>query len=183
MGVKISSLTQIPSDLDIPYFVYLLTSNYPYLTDRALRKSFNIFAKEAGTKDFVAFEGLVGEFGGEVMNAYSIDGIPNEEILPAILISTVNPHQFKAVRSIDTSGPFKMNEKVILISLRELCRSEDDVFDIVQKLIRDMREKKDISNLSIVKSKKTKFLDALILEPNFSGVGVKLKELWNYLKS
>lgn len=183
MGVKVTSLAQIPSDLDIPYFIYLLTSHYPYRIDGALRKSFNIFAKEAGKRDFVAFEGLVGEFGGEVMNAYSIDGIPNDEILPAILISTVNPHQFKAVQGIDKIGPFQKNEKVILISLRELCSSEDDVFDIVRQLILDMREKKDLSNFSIVRTKKTKFLDALILEPNFSGVGVKVKELWKYFTS
>ena len=102
--------------------------------------------------------------------------------MPAILISTVNPHQFKAVNSIDESGPFKKSEKVILISLREQCKSGDDVFEVVRQIIQDMKGKKDLSNFSVTKTKKTKFLDALILEPNFSGLGVKLKELWKYFK-
>ena len=182
MGVKITSLTQIPSDLDLSYYVYLLTSGYPYGVERGLRRSFEIFAREAGEGDFVAFEGLVGEFGGEVMNAYSIDGIDVDEILPALLISTVNPHQFKAVHSIDKSGPFQENERVILVSLRQLCSKEDDVYDLVRSIIQDMREGKELSNFASNDERKTKFLDAMVLEPNFVGLGVNLKELWNYLR-
>jgi hypothetical protein len=182
MGVKITSLAQIPSDLTIPYFVYLLTSNYPTRVDRGLRRSFEIFAKQAGERDFVAFEGLVGEFGGEVMNAYSIDGIPVDDILPAILISTVNPHQFMIARSIDRSGPFKEQEKVILISLRQACESEDDVYNLVGQLIRDMKEGRDLSSFAVSKTKRTQFLDALVLEPNFAGVGVNLKQLWKFFR-
>ena len=46
MGVKVTSLAQIPSDLDLGYFVYLLTSQYPYEVDRGLRRAFDIFARE-----------------------------------------------------------------------------------------------------------------------------------------
>jgi hypothetical protein len=81
MGVKITSIAQIPSDADIPYFVYLLHSRYPFEADKALDEAFEILAQQAGERDFVVIQGLTREFGGEVMNMYSIDGIPEEDWL------------------------------------------------------------------------------------------------------
>ena len=112
MGVKITSIAHIPSDVDIPYSVYLMTSQYPFESNMALQEAFDILACEASEHDFVVLQGLTHEFSGEVMNAYSIDGILVDDLLAAILISTVNPHQFEQVRSIDTRGPCRSDEGV-----------------------------------------------------------------------
>ena len=92
--------------------------------DKALDEAFEALAQKAGERDFVVIQGLTREFGGEVMNAYSIDGISEDEILPAILISSVNPHRFEEVRSIDKSGPFKPREPVVLISYQATTLKE-----------------------------------------------------------
>ena len=99
MGVKITTIAQIPSEIEIPYFIYFLTSRFPYRSSRALHKAFDVMAQEAGIGDFVVLQGVTHEFGGEVMNAYSIDGIPADDILPAILITSVNSHQFEKLHT------------------------------------------------------------------------------------
>ncbi len=182
MGVKITSIAQIPSDVDIPYYVYLLTSQYPFESNMALQEAFDILAREASEHDFVVLQGLTHEFGGEVMNAYSIDGIPVDDLLAAILISTVNPHQFEQVRSIDTRGPFRRDERVVFISLRQEHPSRDDVFRLVQQVLSDVRAGRDLSDFACVQGGRTKFLDSLVIQPNFSGVGVDLKTLWDFLR-
>ncbi len=47
MGVKSTSIAHIPSDVDIPYYVYLLTSQYPFESNMALQEAFDILAREA----------------------------------------------------------------------------------------------------------------------------------------
>ena len=181
MGVKVTSIAQIPLDLDIAYYIYLLTSRFPYLSSLALEQAFDVMAREAGTGDFIALQGTTHEFGGEVMNAYSIDGIPVEKILPAVLITSVNPHKFEQIRSIDTTGPFKPKERVVLISLRNENITEEHVFKLLEGIIADIRAGKKLCNFSCATNKKSKFLDALILEPNFYGIGFKPKEIWSFL--
>lgn len=181
MGVKISSLAQIPADIDIKYYVYLLTSHFQYEADIALREAFDILAREAGKQDFVVIQGYVGEFGGEVMNAYSIDGLDSKEILPALLISSVNPHKFKKVTSIDREGPFRQDEKIILISLKQKGITRDDVYRIIESILKDIKKGEKLSNFEVSKTKRTRFLDALILEPNFAGFGIDLKKIWKFL--
>jgi len=181
MGVKISSLAQFPADIDIKYYVYLLTSHFQYEADIILREAFDILAKEAAKHDFVVIQGYVGEFGGEVMNAYSIDGLDSKEILPALLISSVNPHQFKRVTSIDRDGPFRQDERVLLISLKQKDITRDDVYRTIESTLKDIKKGEKLSNFEVCKTKHTNFLDALILEPNFAGVGVDLKKIWKFL--
>ena len=181
MGIKISSLAQIPADLEMKYYIYLLTSEFPYSYNTALENSLEILARNARAKDFIVIKGLVGEFGGEVMNAHSVDGLESDETLPAILISSVNPHKFKQARSIDRNGPFKEQERVIIISLKEEARTEDDVYKIVETILNDILKGEELSEFEINNAKRTRFIDALVLEPNFSGVGIKLKTLWEFL--
>jgi hypothetical protein len=95
-----------------------------------------------------------------------------EDLLPAILISTVNPHRFSEIRSIDKDGPFKPRERVVLISLRQQRSSRDETFGLLQKVIADIKARRELREFEVSKDKKTKFLDALILQPNISGVGI-----------
>jgi len=130
MGVRITSLAEIPYDAERGYFIYLLHGHAPTEVNEALQQSFDILAKEAGQYNYVVIMGYTGEFGGEVMNQYSIDGLDTFETLPAILISTVNPHQFEKITSISKNKPFKQNEKVVLISLKQRTRTKDEVFNL-----------------------------------------------------
>ena len=182
MGVKITSLAQIPSNVEIPFYIYLLTSQYPFETNKALHEAFDVLSYEAGERDFVVIQGLTREFGGEVMNAYSIDGLPVDEVLPAILITTINPHQFEKVRSINKNGPFKANERIVLISLRRNNTRRDDVFHLLQKVVCDIKSGRSLNDFEVAKDKKTKFLDSLIIQPNISGVGIDLRTLWMFLR-
>ncbi len=181
MGIRINSLVEIPKDAERGFFVYLLHGNTPTRINQALEKSFDILAKEASQSNFVVVMGYTGEFGGEVMNHYSVDGLDSYETLPAILISTVNPHQFKDINSINKGKPFRENEKVVLISLKQKAQTEDDVFNMVTDILRDLKSGTELRNFAVTQDKKTNFLDALILEPNLSGVGINLNStLSNY---
>lgn len=76
--------------------------------------------------------------------------------------------------------------KVGLIPLRKACNSTTDVATLINKIFNDIREKKALVDFEVAKElKKGKngaVVDALILQPNFAGLGVDLKYLFSFLR-
>ena len=57
--------------------------------------NFDKFAEHASKNNFVIFKGLPGShFDDEVLSWHHINGEDAEDILPAVLITTENPHFF-----------------------------------------------------------------------------------------
>ncbi len=71
--------------------------------------------------------------------------------------------------------------KLIIIPFRKFCRTSTEVVELIQKVFEDIKEGKDLSNFSIAKEMKGGHMraiaDAVILEPNISGIGIDLKKL------
>lgn len=75
--------------------------------------------------------------------------------------------------------------KLILISLKRFCTTTTEVVTLIQKVFSDIVGKKDLSDFQIAKEMKKSvgnaLVDALILEPNFSGVGFSFKRFFTFL--
>jgi len=137
----------------------------------------------ASRHDAVVIRGVVGaHFADEVLSWHHVNGQPADEILPAILITTRNPHSFRE----NSSGAVNQ-DRMLLIPLRQCCNSTTDVVDLIDNLFRDVQEKKELSGFQIAKKlsagKQGALVDALILKPTIYGMGVDFNRLLGYLKA
>ena len=177
----IHSLGEIPTNTKRDYFLYLLDYGWKEPLSNALRENFEIIADKASRSNSVVFRGTVGHhFSDEVLSWHNINGIDGENILPAILITTKNPNEFKFKES-------SSKHKLLLIPIGELCQTANDVIKIIEKIFLDIETKKSLDDFTVAKEMKANnsksIVDALILQPNITGIGVDLKKIITFFKS
>ncbi|MBY0279413.1 hypothetical protein K2Z84_29100 [Candidatus Binatia bacterium] len=192
MGLKVHSLARLPSDTDRDYFVYLLDYGWDEPLSRGLRGNFDRLADIASRHRAVVVTGFDGEeFTNEVFSWHQINGQPGEEILPAILVTTCHPHRFAEQndfprRSTRHKGGL-FSDRMVLIPLRSVCRTETDVTAVIERIVTDIREKRQLPDFDVhhvlAKGERGALTDALILQPNLAGVGVDLRALGKFLFS
>ena len=70
----------------------------------------------------------------------------------------------------------------MLLPLRRVCKSPLQVVDLIQKVFEDITEKKRLSDFRVAKRLRRgvagAFVDAVILQPNISGVGFDVKKFF-----
>jgi hypothetical protein len=197
MGLKVHSLGRIPGEIDRGYFVYLLDYGWDEPLSRSLRANFDMMASLASRNNAIVIAGFDGEeFTNEVFSWHQVDGQPGDEILPAILITTCHPHDFAAQNEFpaprrDLPGSSKksrskqatplFNDRLVLIPLRDLCKTETDVTSLIEKIFRDIRDKKSLPDFEVyrqvARGERGALVDALILKPSVAGIGVDLKSI------
>ncbi len=73
---------------------------------------------------------------------------------------------------------------MLLIPLRETCKTTADVATLIDRLFADIRDRKELTKFQVADELKSgegsALVDALILRPAFSGVGVDLKEFFKW---
>ncbi|OGH96727.1 MAG: hypothetical protein A2104_10170 [Candidatus Melainabacteria bacterium GWF2_32_7] len=190
MGLMVYSLENIPQTTNRDYFIYLLDYGWDEPISNVLKDNFNEMAKKSATNRAVIIKGTEGvHFNNEVFSWHHINGINGDDVLPALLITNQHPSYFR-----DHWCDFKENTalyrenneknmKLILIPFREFCNTSTEVIELIQKIFENIESQKDINDFSILSeikkntSKKNNLLDAVILQPNISGIGVDLKTL------
>lgn len=176
----IHSLQEFPPEATRGYYVYVLDYGWNEPLSDALISNFNEMGKQASQNNAVVFKGTVGShFEDEVLSWHSVNGQNTDEILPAILITTKHPASFKneSQKSRET-----VSDNLIIIPLKQMCKNSSDVVALIERLFLDIKEGKELKDFKIRdEMKKGMFgaiVDAVILEPNFSGIGIKLKPLF-----
>ena len=185
MGLMIHSLGEVPTDAQRGYFVYLLDYGWHEPLGEVLFKNFDRMAEQASRNNSVVLRGLVGShFVDEVLSWHHVNGQPADKILPAILVTTKNPHDFR-IAEMTSRNKDGAQHPMLLIPLREACKSTSDVATLIEKIFSDIRDGKELSQFQIAQEmhsgKKGALADALILRPTISGVGVDLKEIFRWL--
>jgi hypothetical protein len=181
----IHSLGELLSNAERGYFVYLLDYGWDEPLGEALRKNFAKMAELASPNNAVVLQGVVGShFQDEVLSWHHVNGLPGEELLPAIMITTRNPHQFRQLNMReDIETP---TDRMILIPLRKVCNSSTDVAVRIEKIFRDIKQQRALTNFQVVQKMKQgkmgAIVDALILEPNVAGVGINLHYIINFFR-
>ncbi|HQV69107.1 MAG: hypothetical protein WAU96_13830 [Anaerolineae bacterium] len=185
MGLYVHNLGNLPNTVDgRDYFIYVLDYGWKEPLTDTLRENFNNMARMASQSKSVVVAGIEPiHFANEVFSWYGINGEEGEEILPAILISTLTPSYFQENNENDgrkhKSG--KLADKLLLIPLKSACKSPEDVVELIKRIFSDIREKKKLSGFSVAKQINKngirRFADAVMLEPNLSGIGIDIKKL------
>jgi len=122
--------------------------------------------------------------------------INNEEadgLLPALLITNAHAVYFRdknenflGKRNILRVDDEYDGMKLILIPFKQMCTTTGEVISIIEKIFQDIADAKDLSAFKISKEMKKgmgrAIVDAVILEPNFYGVGFSLRKFLKDLK-
>jgi hypothetical protein len=181
MGLMIHSIALLPKESKRDYYVYLLDYGWDGSLGSVLSKNFNLLSDYASKHNFVILKGTPGShFSDEVFSWHGINGEKGDDVLPAILITTVNPHVFSHFANSSFGKDYKDDDVLLLIPIRKICKTEDDVANLINKVIKDLIEKKKLPDFSIAKEMKKGIGNALvagaILQPSFAGLGFDLKE-------
>ena len=189
MGLYVQSLENIPEvKIHKDYFIYLLDYGWNEPLGETLMKNYENMAKIAAENDAVVIRGTHRvHFEDEVLSWHNVNGENAEEILPAILITNRHPSRFRESYGRDGNGKTENDLKLILIPLKKFCDSTSEVITLVEKLFNDIKEKKDLDDFRVAKEMRKGFgralADAVILEPNFAGMGFSFTKMIEYFKN
>ncbi len=133
MGLMIHSLGEIPADAQRGYFVYLLDYGWDEPLGEVLFKNFDRMADQASRNNSVVLRGLVGShFVDEVLSWHQVNGQPADKILPAILVTTRNPHDFRDAEMVKSNRDGNQHP-MLLVPLRDACKSTSDVATLIER--------------------------------------------------
>lgn len=183
MGLYVHNLGNLPNTSDgRDYYIYVLDYGWKEPLIDALVANFTNMARLASETRSVVIAGIEPvHFANEVFSWHGIDGIDGEQILPAILITTLVPSYFRD-HNEELKGGKELKDKLLLVPLRKACRDTHDVVELIQSIFRDIKNKKKLSGFTVTQRIKKDgikhFADALILEPNLSGIGIDLKKIF-----
>ncbi len=186
MGLMIHSLGEFPEEAERGYYIYLLDYGWDEPLGDVLHRNFDRMAEAASRNDAVVLRGVVGNhFEDEVLSWHHVNGQPSEGILPAILITTRHPNSFREQKFRDEESTDAEN-RMLLIPLRDVCETSSDVATLIDRIFQDIRSRKELSGFEVAqeiqRGKGGAVTDALILQPNFAGLGVNFNYIIDFFR-
>lgn len=187
MGLKISTIAAIPENVERSYYLYILDYyNWDEPISKTLRDSFDKIAKFASENDSIAIQGIPeSHFYSELMSFKSINGIDPQDLLPALMITTIHPKYFLKGDGIQNYDEDIPEDKIVFVEIGKVCEKPQDVLILIEKILKDIKEKKELKDFQVKKELKSnigKVLnDTIILEPNIAGIGFNINNLFRFL--
>ncbi|EHQ26162.1 hypothetical protein [Mucilaginibacter paludis] len=194
MGLYVESLSNIPSDENVPagskkdYYIYLLDYGWDEPIGNALMENYAKMASLAANNRAVVIRGTNRvHFEDEVLSWHNINGEDAQELLPAILITNRNPHHFKPIFNTGDADPVENDLRLILIPLRKFCRNATEVVHLIERIFTDIKQQKALKDFKIAttvpKDGIFAMADMITLEPDDSGGQIPVESIKNYLYS
>lgn len=182
MGLYIHSLGEIPTGTERAYYIYLLDYGWEEALGNAIRANLPRMADMASRSNAVVIHGPRGvHFEDEVLSWHRVNGQDATDILPAILITTRHPSTFGKSFAPKKSRRESM-DALLLLPLRKICKSSDDVVALIQRIFEDIKSKKRLSKFQAAKRMRRgvagALVDAVILQPKIGGIGFDLKKFF-----
>ncbi|WP_394224481.1 hypothetical protein [Alteromonas gracilis] len=183
MGLHVHNLGNLPNTVDgRDFFIYVLDYGWKEPLTDTLVANFTNMARKASESRSMVIAGIDPvHFANEVFSWHQINGEDGESMLPAIMISTLTPNYFYE-NNHHRRAASEIDDKLVLIPLKKVCESTDDVIKLIGSIFKDIEKKSELTGFEVVKKlqkgKGRRFADALILEPNFSGLGINLRSLF-----
>jgi hypothetical protein len=186
MGLYVHSLGEIPNGAERAYYVYLLDYGWEEPLGSAVRANLPRMADLASRTDAVVIHGpRGGHFEDEVLSWHRVNGQDAADILPAILITTRHPSTFRESFRILRSDT-ETTDALLLLPLRKICSSPQDVADLIQRIFEDIKGKKRPPDFQEAKRMRHglagALVDAVILQPKIAGLGFDLKKFFSGVK-
>lgn len=182
MGLYVHSLGEIPTGTERAYYLYLLDYGWEEALGNSVRANLPRMADLASRSNAVVIYGPRGvHFEDEVLSWHHVNGQDSKDILPAILITTRHPSTFH-----ESFAPGKSTKEsrdaILLLPLRKVCKSSDDVVELIRRVFEDIKGKKRLSEFQAAKRMRRgvagALVDAVILQPKVGGIGFDLKKFF-----
>jgi hypothetical protein len=182
MGLYVHSLGEIPAGAERAYYVYLLDYGWKEPLGDAVRANLPRMADMASRSNAVVVHGPRGvHFEDEVLSWHRVNGQDAKDILPAILVTTRHPSTFRESLEMKKSRK-ESRDALLLIPLRKVCKSAEDVVQLMQQVFEDITDNKQLSKFRAAKRMHRgvagALVDAVILQPKVGGIGFDLKKLF-----
>jgi len=187
MGLHVNSISDLPLSEERDYYLYVLDYyNWEESISDTLAANLPKIESLCAKHNSVMVRGLPdSHFYSEVLNWVKINGQGPNTILPALMITTIHPKYF--IEANENKPNSEISDSLIFLKIREVYKQPSDVVNLIEKIFTDISEKKEIQNFTVAKelraSEHGALVDALILEPNFAGMGVNIKKLVAWGKS
>ena len=118
MGLYVHSLGELPKNAERAYYIYVLDYGWHESLGKALELNLPQMMATASRNDAVVIKGIESHhFENEVFSWHGIDGENGDEILPAILITTLHPEYFRENNHRHASKG-ELDDKLLLIPLK-----------------------------------------------------------------
>ncbi|MGA3011991.1 MAG: hypothetical protein ABSD72_17180 [Terracidiphilus sp.] len=182
MGLYVHSLAEIPAGAERFYYLYLLDYGWEEPLGEAVRANLPRMAELASRSDAFVIHGPRGvHFENEVLSWHQVNGKDAKDILPAILFTTRHPSTFRESFQAKHTSKESRNA-LLLIPLRKICKSAQDVAELIQQVFEDIKDKKQLSRFAAAKRMKRgvagALVDAVILQPKIGGIGFDVKKFF-----
>ncbi|MHB9024850.1 MAG: hypothetical protein ACYC7E_11860 [Armatimonadota bacterium] len=180
MGLYVHNIGNLPVDDSRKYFLYVLDYGWQEPLTDTLVANFRNMARMASETKSVVVAGIDPvHFANEVFSWHGINGEDGEKMLPALMITTLHPSYF---RDHNHEGDrTAVDDALLLIPLKKVCKTNDEVVELIKMIFADIRQGKALSGFHIAKTLRKdgirRFADAVILEPSFAGVGIDVKKV------
>ena len=182
MGLYVHSLGEIPAGTERAYYVYLLDYGWEEELGNAVRANLSRMADMASRSNAVVIHGPRGvHFEDEVLSWHRVNGQDATDILPAILITTRHPSTFRE-SYVPKKSKKESRDALLLLPLRKVCKSSEDVVELIHRVFEDIKSKKRLSEFRAAKRMRRgvagALVDAVILQPKVGGIGFDLKKFF-----
>ena len=184
MGLYVNSVSQLPLSESREYYLYVLDYyNWDEPVGEALRANMQRIAQACAASNAVMIAGLPSShFASDVLSWVTINGEAPGHVLPALLITTIHPRYF--IDGHHSAEVSNRSDSLVLVKIRDLCKTPQDVVTLIEGVLADIGAKKKIDKFQVSREVHKGFgkalVDALILEPNFNGVGMDIRKLVNW---
>lgn len=126
-------------------------------------------------------------FGNEVLSWHRVGHLDANKILPALLITKIDPLYFKETGAYEAPADNELRD-LLVIPLRNFCTSEDQFVEAIERIFSDLKKGSELRNFEVAQhdvNSKSKYDavrragNAIELKPNFFGLGVDLRKLFS----
>lgn len=181
MGLMVHSLAEFPENVKRNYYIYLLDFGWEEPLSKIIYDNYSKIAAFTSQNNAVFITGANGyHVDNEILSWHHINGERGEDILPALLITTENPHVFYQMG--EPSRTSDRDSKIILIPLKKHCKNSTDVITLIEQIFNDIQNSSELQNFKVKKEMQNgiwkRLRDGVILEPNISGIGFNLKNFF-----
>ena len=181
MGLMVHSLDEIPESVNRDYYIYLLDYGWKEPLSEVITQNYTQIADISSKRNAVFISGTIGSHvNNEILSWHKINGENGELNLPALLITTENPHVFR--KAACGNSAVQLDSKIILIPLKKHCKTSTDVITLIEQIFNDIQNGCELQNFKVKKEMQNgiwkRLRDGVILEPNISGIGFNLKNFF-----
>ena len=182
MGLKVNLVSEIPDHVAVGYYLYLLDYGWHEPLSEALRQNFDRIAGFTSKNNAAVIMGFDSEFNDSVLSWHGVNGQDGNDLLPALLITNKPPAFFQEHRGAWD----KVQDHLVIIPLRQICRDATGVIGVIERILSDIQAGRDLREFQVAQQIRAgrfgALVDAVILQPNFAGVGVDLKKVFSWLR-